>query len=364
MEAAQRLLKRCQEELKDHGTNLCETRQFTGEPLKARGENQYRVMHWNILANQLSGYEGKYANADKNFASPRECLPWHFRRWRILEEIVMYDPDIITLVELDEGEDLMTDLKPLGYEMIYIEKGFHNNEKEEKSDGTGIFWKTSMFEVVDKEARQTSVEKPGKPGTTLSQVYNVVALKPRNGGLALAICGLHLKSTKSQEGEDIRVKQMNEVITLLTERFMHYPVLICGDFNGSLVEMAGKDGEDIEPKAVNVAIEAGFRSLYANVAGQDPHYTSWKSRKGKTFKYTIDYLLGSESFSPKAVLGMVPDDLVPAHHFPNFRSASDHLSLVCDVEVTEPPPANRYHIYLVVGTICVGIVIVLAIMLV
>jgi len=344
MEAAQRLLQRCQEELKNQETNLCESRKFHGQPLDNRSENQYRIMHWNILADKLSGYTEALSNPDKVFASPRECLPWPYRRWRVLEEIAIYNPDIITLVELDRSDDLMKDLAPLGYDLVYLEKDFRNKEKKEANDGTGIFWKTSKFEIVDQEKRQTNVQKPGKSGTTLSQVYNVVAFKPKDGGAAFAVCGLHLKSTKTQEGEDIRVSQMNEVMQLLNERFIgDYPVLLCADFNGSLVPMQDKKGGEIKPLAVNVAVNAGFKSLYGQFLGIDPLWTSWKTRAGKTFKYTIDYILGSDAFTPKAVLGLVPEDMVPEHHFPNFRSASDHLSLVCDIELEAVPNIGCYY---------------------
>jgi endonuclease/exonuclease/phosphatase family metal-dependent hydrolase len=191
--------------------------------------------------------------------------------------------------------------------------------------------------MVLRETRQTSVEKPGKPGATLKQVYNVVAIKPTDGGEPFAIVGLHLKSTKTQEGEEIRVTQMNEIMELLNERFSDYAVLMCADFNGSLVPMADKKGNEIKPMAVNVAVKAGYQSLYAKVLGEDPLWTSWKTRAGKTFKYTIDYILGPDAFKPKAVLGLVPEDMVPEHHFPNYRSASDHLSLVCDLEVATSP---------------------------
>jgi len=400
MEATQRLLHRCQQELKDHKANLCKTRRFHGQPFQNRGQNQYRVMHWNILADKLSGYTEALTKPDKVFACPPECLPWPYRRWRVLEEIATYDPDIITLVELDKGEDLMKDLSPLGYELIFSEKDFRNNdaeiltvrpngsenqkrplldnmkdgahrsviempsyvpikEKKKCNDGTGIFWKSSKFDIVDQEMMQTSIDKPGKPGTTLEQVYNVVAMKPKDGGTAFAICGLHLKSTKSQEGEDIRVAQMDEVMHLLNRRFIgEYPVIICADFNGSLVAMTDKEGKEIKPMAVNVAVEAGFTSVYGEVLGQDPLWTSWKTRAGKTFKYTIDYIMASNSFSPKAVLGLVPEEMVPEHHFPNFQSASDHLSLVCDIELESAPLISRSRALIGGGALAVIIVIV------
>jgi len=87
------------------GGNLYEKRIFKHE-VKGRTGNQIRVMHWNILADGLSGsglslINGYSKSLEKQFASPKECLVWDYRKWLILEEIAHYDPDIITLVELD-----------------------------------------------------------------------------------------------------------------------------------------------------------------------------------------------------------------------------------------------------------------------
>jgi len=383
MEATQRLLQRCQEELKDHGTNLYETRRFHGQPFQNRGQNQYRVMKWNILGDKSSGYTEALTNQENILACPRECLPWPYRRWQVLEEIATYNPDIITLVELDKGEDLLTDLSPLGYELILVKKDFWKNnveilnvqpkvtdnqeshllcdikdtaqgsvieidncvtleEKTKSNNGSGIFWKTSKFDIIDQEILEASVEKTGKPGSTLRQVCNIVALKPRDGGTAFVICCLHLEPTKWQEGENIRISQMDEVMQLLNRRFIgKYPVMICADSKGSLVPMTDKDCKEIKPMAVNVAVDSALMSTYVQDLAEDPNWTSWKTRAGKKFKYTIDHILVSDNFVPKAVLGFVPEEMVPENHFPN-RSARDHRSLICDFEVV-PMTSIREH---------------------
>jgi len=318
--SSEALLAECQRAIGQKGSNLCKTRAFFGKQFETRCINQIRLMHWNILANSLAGC----AEGDRySFDVPPECLPWNFRRWRILEEIAIYNPDIITLVELDEGEDLLKDLAPLGYEMRFAKK------TGDSKDGTGIFWKSSEFQVFDEERGPFNVEPPKDSKLKLSQVFHFMGFQPTNGGIPFVVCGLHLKATKTQEGEGIRVAQIKDCIKRIKSTFgSRYPIIICADFNASRVPLKG-----IKPMAVNVALKAGYSSCYEKVMGREPVYTSWKTRSGQTAKYTIDYLLTKGNILPMAVLGMVPEAKVPKFHFPNFQSASDHLSLVCDLEV-------------------------------
>lgn len=88
--------------------NLFHSRVFKNE-VRHRDVNQVRVMHWNILADGLTGknlaFDGFSKSLQKQFASSKESLQWEFRQWLILEEIAHYEPDIITLVELDSNQD-------------------------------------------------------------------------------------------------------------------------------------------------------------------------------------------------------------------------------------------------------------------
>jgi len=88
--------------------NLFNSRVFLNQ-LHHRDVNQVRVMHWNILADGLAGsslaFNGLSKSLIKQFKSSKESLMWSYRQWLILEEIAHYEPDIITLVELDSNQD-------------------------------------------------------------------------------------------------------------------------------------------------------------------------------------------------------------------------------------------------------------------
>ena len=54
-----------------------------------------RVMQWNMLSQSLgTGIDGF------NSCSP-QTLNWNLRRWRIIHEILVHDPDVVCLQEVD-----------------------------------------------------------------------------------------------------------------------------------------------------------------------------------------------------------------------------------------------------------------------
>eukprot|EP00495_Collosphaeridae_sp_1-RS-2012_P003926 TRINITY_DN324_c0_g1_i1.p1 TRINITY_DN324_c0_g1~~TRINITY_DN324_c0_g1_i1.p1 ORF type:complete len:331 (+),score=65.32 TRINITY_DN324_c0_g1_i1:304-1296(+) len=191
--------------------NLFRSREFINDEVKDRADDQIRVMHWNILADGLAGtgllLEGYKKSLEKQFASPKECLEWKYRKWLILEEIAHYDPDIITLVELDKShaqtnegkaESLQYWLENLGYDLSYKwrESGvaFH---------GTGFFWKTK---ILKREYETIWADLEG------GQIFGLIRFSLQHSkakpAAKLAVCALHLDSKKNTGGEKIRANQI------------------------------------------------------------------------------------------------------------------------------------------------------------
>ena len=52
---------------------------------------------------------------DKFVRCEPSALDWNTRRWRLIEEIIRYDPDIICLQEVDHFKLLELALGSLGY---------------------------------------------------------------------------------------------------------------------------------------------------------------------------------------------------------------------------------------------------------
>lgn len=65
-------------------------------------KSQFSIMQWNALAKNLC-------------KGNSEAFDWNFRMWRIMEELVRYDCDIICLEEADFYEDIKPYLHNIGF---------------------------------------------------------------------------------------------------------------------------------------------------------------------------------------------------------------------------------------------------------
>ena len=83
-----------------------------------------------------------------------KCCPstfdWKTRRWRVLEEIIRHDPDIICLQEVDHPKLMFKALQSVGYSGRFLHKPdspcvyLPNNNGP---DGCAVFFKTSKFDL-------------------------------------------------------------------------------------------------------------------------------------------------------------------------------------------------------------------------
>ena len=99
------------------------------------------VFQWNILSQALS-------TSIDNFQSPAACLDWESRRWRVVEEMVRQEADIICLQEVDHYRLLERILTSLGYRGMFVAKPdspclyVANNNGP---DGCAIFYRADKF---------------------------------------------------------------------------------------------------------------------------------------------------------------------------------------------------------------------------
>ena len=68
---------------------------------------QFSLMQWNALAKNLC-------------LGATEAFDWNFRMWRILEELIRYDCDIICLEEADFYENIKPYLHNIGSLNFYL----------------------------------------------------------------------------------------------------------------------------------------------------------------------------------------------------------------------------------------------------
>lgn len=291
-----------------------------------------RVMHWNILADKLSGlYDKPGSNKVFKFAS-KECLQWDRRVQEIIKEIRKNDPDVFSLVELDKYEDIRQRLggSYQGAELL----------RDGKKDGSGLFWRDGVY-----AAEQMLKDHIVVDGEKMPQALLAVKLKHVKTGKTFVHCVIHLKSDKKPAGEKLRVKQLNYVLDTLEKTFgTEIPLILNSDLNSSHVPLVGgavalKKGEPrpagtYEPEVYPLAMSDKryeFTSAYKVVLGDEPWATSIKERPDKKYIYTIDYIFCSKNVKPVAVLDVFPEEAVPEESFPSELYPSDHECVVADV---------------------------------
>lgn len=165
------------------------------------------VMQFNLLAEGLSSgpdaappfvavRRSEYGGFD-SVARPELALAWDTRKLRLLEEILRYAPDVLTVQECDHFDDLLLPaLRLAGYDGVFaakrsapgLEYGFY-------SDGTAVFWRTAVFERLGAE-RRVFTEADGSDS---SRPYLLVLLRHVARGTTLLVCSTHLKAKLSQE---------------------------------------------------------------------------------------------------------------------------------------------------------------------
>lgn len=314
------LLYLCQLALQDHPPLLKRNFVEVSQNLSGSQERKIRFMTWNTLADAL-------CNGTENFIKcPKECLNWHVRKFRCVEEILMYNPDIICLQEVDHFADFF---QPLLHQVGYV--GCFNPKPDSPCldcvnnagpDGCAMFYKVSKFNLVDQKLPILEVERRG----TMLQTNQVAILSKLKYQVSegkeqsFLVATTHLKAKTGWES--LRLNQGCNLIDIAKEMSKGCPLIIGGDFNAVPSEPVYK-----------AFVESKFESAYKLVSGDnsEPLFTTWKIRPRGEACHTIDYIwLTKDNVQPVAYLQFPTGEEIGQNRLPSWEYPSDHLSLVCD----------------------------------
>merc|ERR1740139_681154 len=125
----------------------------------------FTVMQFNLLAEGLSSgpdatppfaamKRSDYGGFDSVVRRER-VFAWDTRKLRLLEEILRYAPDVLTVQECDHFDDLLLPaLRLAGYDGVFAPKrSAPGLEFGYYSDGTAVFWRTEVFARLGAERR-------------------------------------------------------------------------------------------------------------------------------------------------------------------------------------------------------------------
>jgi len=285
--------------------------------VKVDEKNKIRILQWNHLSQTLG------TKNDNFVVCPPEALDWSSRRWRLLEEIIRYQPDVICLQEVDHFDFLNRGLKTIGYSGKFIPKPDSPCiylQGNNGPDGCAIFVKDSKFKILSDSHRILEVWR-----VQSNQVAVCLELLDVETNQELVVATTHLKARQGALLSTLRNEQGKDLLDWLHTTAGGRPVLLSGDFNAP----------ESEPIYTSVCEhDIGLASTYRfKDLGMEEPYTTWKIRETGEQKYVLDYIFHSKSgLKPVGVLEMPKDHEVGENKFPSPAFPSDHLSLVADFQ--------------------------------
>jgi len=256
---------------------------------------------------------------------PKEAIDWKTRRYRVLEEIIRYDPAIVCLEEVDQFEYLTENLSKVGYVGIFFPKPDSPclyQPVNSGSDGCALFYKTN---IVTLSQSDSVILHDGEKGNKQSnQVAIIGNFQLKSDSSKQFYVGVtHLKAKRGYQ--EVRKQQGQFISKYVADKYNDVPLVFCGDFNA----------EPTEPlyavmKACKLNLSSAYTSLSSDGA-TEPRYTTWKVRPNGEECHVIDYIWYTKlGLKVKRVLDVASEAEIGPSRLPSHTYPSDHLSLVCD----------------------------------
>jgi nocturnin len=314
----------------------------------APGAETFKVFQFNMLAEGLSSggpavppfkptKDGEFGGFSA-VPNPEVCLNFDNRHWRLVEEMLSSDADIITFQECDHFADFFQPvMATFGYAGHWVAKGDSPClQFGYYSDGVGIFYKTNVWKedgVWPGPITNHYVTAAGKPE---GNVYMLLPLVRKSDGEQVLVATTHLKAKIDPEHEARRALQATQLMEVIRQNQADHPnraVVLAADFNTDAYAAESK-GTTIPAQCIPavaacqiLALESAY-PLQTSEEDQGGYYTTWKKRGAYEAKHTIDYIWYSGSgLECVATLDAVsPEDMDDAR-LPGFRYPSDHLAI-------------------------------------
>ena len=338
-------MHRVSEELSSYGNaELYERKWVPTGGAQGSSDRFISVLQFNMLAEGLSsGPQSKapfpmspddsMTKSDKRdyggfteIVHPEIVLNFEMRRWRLLDVLLQGGAapyDVICVEEIDRYRGFFAPiLRLFGYDGLFVPKprapgvrmGWY-------SDGCALFFRTEMFELLSQESIEYQVG---------NQVFLTAGLKHLDSEKILLFAVTHLKAQSNEVNEQIRARQIDELVAHLDEKaslLKADAVVLCGDFNAD----PGGVGNH---SAIQRLLRYGKRD-FISAYGIDPPskelYTTWKIRGMNTMKRIIDYIFSSGAAHCIEILD-VPQDIEVAK-LPGLRYPSDHIAIGARFEI-------------------------------
>jgi len=302
-----------------------------------------RVVQYNVLADI-------YTSKDRYYYCPSWALDWNYRKWKLLMEMLEYNPDVLCLQEVDHWEFWDEELQRFGYTGVY------QRRPSVKEDGVAIFYKKSKFSLQDIQCVDFNKLKADDVPLSVSS-YRYIK---NNVGLVLVLESIEKEIEKPKQTfvvaathtywdpklSDLKLRQshmlLDELQYFLRRRSLPSttPLIICGDFNSlpnsAVYELYSKGRvSGNHSDSLNYTSKKDFThsfklsSAYSQADEPLTNLTPW-------FQGTLDYIwYSNDQLELESILEMVHHvDILNENQIlalPTPMWSSDHMSLVCDL---------------------------------
>jgi len=277
-------------------------------------QNTLRVFQWNILAQAIGTKIDKFVLADSR------ALDWASRRWRVVEEIIRHQPDLVCLQEVDHYPFISSALASSGYSGRFCPKpdsACYYVPDNSGPDGCAVLYREDKFSLLSVEKKVLTAWQ-----SETNQVVLALVLQHRQTARQLCVVTTHLKARKGALLANIREQQGEDLMSWLEELSDGRSLILTGDFNA-------EPSEAVYQTITNNK-ELRLASAYDNTSLD---YTSWKVRDTGEEKQVLDYIFHSPDLRTLRTLDVPSEEDLGEARLPSLAYASDHLSLLADISI-------------------------------
>jgi len=278
-------------------------RKWTPVPIPAlSATTEFVHMQWNVLFQEYVERGGKAQDC-----CPRQYLKWSHRLEAMKTYIAQYQPDVLTLQEVenpssDRFKDFQNMLTGLGFEGIAKEK----DKAGSSSDSCAVYWKSSVFQK-DKDVmfEYRNLDDDGRSNEDLNVGIYVRLIHAATKNV-LWVATTHLKAHKL--AEESRERHMGLLLReMVKETKPSEGLIISGDMNTS------PRWEMVKMVRESIIHGSGMKSVFqdhASLTFTDREITIYMPHT----QDMLDYTFHNETIRPTAVL-VVPGerDIVAQH---------------------------------------------------
>ena len=255
---------------------------------------------------------------DKFQLSDSRVLEWGSRRWRLLQEILLHQPDIVCLQEVDHYNFISSALASIGYSGQFCPKpdsACCYVDGNSGPDGCAILFKTDKFELLSSDSKVLTAWQ-----SATNQVVLGLVLRHKSGKEVCAVTS-HLKARKGSLLASIRDEQGQDLMAWLEEFRAGRSVILSGDFNA-------EPSEEVYQTLTtnkNLVLDSSYDNSSLD-------YTTWKIRESGEQKHVLDYILHTPGqLETVGTLDIPGGEEIGEDRLPSSQFGSDHVSLVADI---------------------------------